>query len=154
MVFIIPNDEQIDFLTEQQKDILCTSISEYVLNYISDNRLSNKMKENIELDKYLNIKFNLLNNKELQTELENGINISDLAWYEPYQLNKTLWKPYIDKRNRNIETKENMATVKIFKCRKCGEMKCTTYQLQTRGADEPMTTFVECKVCGHKWKFG
>ncbi len=47
-----------------------------------------------------------------------------------------------------------MATVKIFKCRKCGEMKCTTYQLQTRGADEPMTTFVECKVCGHKWKFG
>jgi hypothetical protein len=59
MVFIIPNDEQIDFLTEQQKDILCTSISEYVLNYISDNRLSNKMKENIELDKYLNIKFNM-----------------------------------------------------------------------------------------------
>jgi len=154
MVFTIPADEQIDFLTEQQKDILCESISDYVINYISDNRLSNKMKENIELDKYLNIKFNLINNKDLQTELENGINISDLAWYEPYQLNKNLWKPYIDKRNRNIETKENMATVKIFKCRKCGEMKCTTYQLQTRGADEPMTTFVECKVCGHKWKFG
>jgi len=39
MVFIIPNDEQIDFLTEQQKNILCISISDYVLNYISDNRL-------------------------------------------------------------------------------------------------------------------
>ena len=155
MVFTIPEEEDLNFLTNEQKNILCQSISDFTSNYISNNRLSNRLKDNIELEKFMDIKFNLLNNKELQNKLiTDGIIISDLPWYEPFQLDNRLWKSYIDKRNRKIETKENMATVRIFKCRKCGEMKCTTYQLQTRGADEPMTTFVECKVCGHKWKFG
>ena len=155
MVFIIPEAEELNFLTNEQKNILCNSISEWATNYISDNRLNARLKDNIELDKYLDIKFNLLNNDELHNNLAtDGVVISDLPWYEPYKLDNRLWKPFIDKRNRKMETKENMATVRIFKCRKCGEMKCTTYQLQTRGADEPMTTFVECKVCGHKWKFG
>jgi transcription elongation factor S-II len=26
-------------------------------------------------------------------------------------------------------------------------------QMQTRSADEPMTTFVTCVNCGNKWKF-
>ena len=30
---------------------------------------------------------------------------------------------------------------------------CSHYQLQTRSADEPMTTFVSCQECGHRWKF-
>ena len=103
----------------------------------------------------MDIKFNFLNNKDLQNKLlEEGVNISEIAWYEPYQLDNRLWQLYIDKRNRKIETKENMATVRIFKCRKCGEMKCTTYQLQTRGADEPMTTFVTCLICYNTFKFG
>jgi DNA-directed RNA polymerase subunit M/transcription elongation factor TFIIS len=40
----------------------------------------------------------------------------------------------------------------ILKCGKCKSLKTTYYQLQTRSADEPMTTFVTCKGCGHKWK--
>lgn len=155
MPFIIPEDDDIDFLTNEQKNLLCNAISEFAVHYMSDNRLSNRLKPNIELDKYMDIKFNLINNAELHERMMlEGVNISDLPWYEPYKLDNRLWKPFIDKRNRKIEIKENMSTVNIFKCRKCGEMKCTTYQLQTRGADEPMTTFVECKVCGQKWKFG
>ena len=154
MIFIIPQDEDLDFLSNEQKQILCESISEFTTNYISDNRLSSKIRDNIELDKYLDIKFNILNNEELQLKLlSDGIFINELPWYEPHKLNNKLWKIYIDKRNRKIETKENMATVKIFKCRKCGEMKCTTYQLQTASIDEPMTTYVTCKVCGFRWKF-
>lgn len=40
----------------------------------------------------------------------------------------------------------------LFKCSKCKSTKTTYYQLQTRSADEPMTTYVTCKNCGHKWK--
>ena len=40
-----------------------------------------------------------------------------------------------------------------FKCGKCGQRKCTYYQMQTRSADEPMTTFVTCTVCNNRWKF-
>jgi transcription elongation factor S-II len=40
----------------------------------------------------------------------------------------------------------------IFVCRKCKSRKTTYYQLQTRSADEPMTTYVTCIGCGNKWK--
>ncbi|KAJ2765425.1 transcription elongation factor TFIIS [Coemansia nantahalensis] len=40
-----------------------------------------------------------------------------------------------------------------FKCGRCKKRKCTYYQLQTRSADEPMTTFVTCTVCNNRWKF-
>lgn len=40
----------------------------------------------------------------------------------------------------------------LFKCRKCGSKKTQYYQMQTRSADEPMTTFVTCCGCGLKWK--
>lgn len=41
----------------------------------------------------------------------------------------------------------------IFKCRKCNSKKTTYYQLQTRSADEPMTTYVTCMDCDNHWKF-
>lgn len=41
----------------------------------------------------------------------------------------------------------------IFKCSKCKTFKTTYTQAQTRSADEPMTTFVTCLNCNHRWKF-
>jgi DNA-directed RNA polymerase subunit M/transcription elongation factor TFIIS len=40
----------------------------------------------------------------------------------------------------------------LFKCGKCKSIKTTYYQMQTRSADEPMTTYVTCKGCGNRWK--
>ena len=37
-------------------------------------------------------------------------------------------------------------------CGKCGQKKVSYSQAQTRSADEPMTTFCECQVCGNRWK--
>ncbi|KAM0675134.1 transcription elongation factor TFIIS [Gurleya vavrai] len=45
------------------------------------------------------------------------------------------------------------AETDIFRCGKCKQRKTTYQQLQTRGADEPMTTFVTCVVCKNRWKF-
>ena len=44
-------------------------------------------------------------------------------------------------------------TTDQFKCGKCKQRKCTYFQMQTRSADEPMTTFVTCTNCGNRWKF-
>ena len=41
----------------------------------------------------------------------------------------------------------------MFSCGKCKGSKTTYFQMQTRSADEPMTTFVTCLVCKNKWKF-
>lgn len=39
-----------------------------------------------------------------------------------------------------------------LKCGRCGQKKVSYSQAQTRSADEPMTTFCECTVCGNRWK--
>lgn len=67
------------------------------------------------------------------------------------------------KKMRQQFTKEGidsaqLATVQgtktdLLKCGKCGKRNCTYNQVQTRSADEPMTTFVLCNECGNRWKF-
>lgn len=45
------------------------------------------------------------------------------------------------------------ANIELF-CRSCKKKsKCDYYQVQTRSADEPMTTFVTCLECDAKWKY-
>ena len=75
---------------------------------------------------------------------------------------KTNQELYPEKWNKIIEDKklrlENKYFPKIeastdnFNCRKCKSNQCTYYQLQTRSADEPMTTFVTCIKCNARWK--
>ncbi|CAL1408109.1 unnamed protein product [Linum trigynum] len=66
------------------------------------------------------------------------------------------------KENEKIEAKAlfdcelgsaPMATTDQFKCGKCGQRKCKYHQMQTRSADEPMTTYVTCVNCDNRWKF-
>ncbi|XP_007459369.1 PREDICTED: transcription elongation factor A protein 3 [Lipotes vexillifer] len=45
-------------------------------------------------------------------------------------------------------------TTDLFQCSKCKKKNCTYNQVQTRSADEPMTTFVLCNECGNRWKPG
>lgn len=54
-----------------------------------------------------------------------------------------------DSRLAQVEgTKTSLLT-----CGKCRKKNCTYNQMQTRSADEPMTTFVLCMECGNRWKF-
>jgi DNA-directed RNA polymerase subunit M/transcription elongation factor TFIIS len=152
-MFQIPPEHDIDIINDEQKKALSNSITTYVNYYISDNRLPIKLKESIQLDKYLDIKYNLTNSETLLSSINLGkIDINKLPWMEPHLLDDKLWRIHIDKRDKNRETMDKMATINIFKCSKCKEMKCTTYQLQTASIDEPMTTYIKCKVCGHSWK--
>lgn len=53
----------------------------------------------------------------------------------------------------NLERlKENAQGKGFFTCRKCKSKNTFYYQQQTRGADEPMTNFVNCIDCGNQWK--
>jgi DNA-directed RNA polymerase subunit M/transcription elongation factor TFIIS len=152
-MFKIPEEHDINLLTKEQKKELENALNTYESYYIINNKLSDRFKTKISLEKYLNIKYNLLNSTTLLGKITNKeIEINKLPWLDPYELDETQWKIYIDKRDKKRDTIEKMATVNIFKCRKCGEMKCTSYQLQTASIDEPMTTFINCKVCGNSWK--
>lgn len=45
------------------------------------------------------------------------------------------------------------ASTNEFTCGRCKKKETTYYQMQTRSADEPMTTYVTCVNCGNNWKF-
>lgn len=58
--------------------------------------------------------------------------------------------PHLDQVIRADQDTEGATT--MFKCGKCKNRKTTYYQMQTRSADEPLTTFVRCLVCDTRWK--
>lgn len=63
-------------------------------------------------------------------------------------------KDILEKMAREcVRGQTTQASTDQFQCSKCKQRKTTYYQMQTRSADEPMTTFVSCVVCGNKWKF-
>jgi len=79
-----------------------------------------------------------------------------VAFMTHQELAPEKWAKLIEaktKRDLNkCETNLSAAT-DTFTCRKCKGNQCTYYQLQTRSADEPMTTFVTCLLCSARFKF-
>ena len=70
-------------------------------------------------------------------------------------LDPAKWKELIQLKklhDENLYSPKLDANTDDFTCRKCKSRKCSYYQLQTRSADEPMTTFVTCIECGNRWK--
>ena len=84
------------------------------------------------------------------TDTEAGSFLSqEMASDEMKQLRQEIAKEGI----REAQVAKNQGTeTNLFKCGKCGKRKTTYTQLQTRSADEPMTTFVLCLDCGNRWK--
>ncbi|KXT15432.1 hypothetical protein AC579_10584 [Pseudocercospora musae] len=60
----------------------------------------------------------------------------------------------LEKENMNkaMTAQEEKAISTTFQCGKCKQQKVAYSQAQTRSADEPLTTFCECTVCGNRWK--
>ncbi|KAJ7633876.1 transcription factor S-II, central domain-containing protein [Mycena polygramma] len=52
-----------------------------------------------------------------------------------------------------LGAEEQEAETSAFTCPKCNARKSRYRQLQTRSADEPMTTYVHCVNCKHRFKF-
>jgi DNA-directed RNA polymerase subunit M/transcription elongation factor TFIIS len=66
------------------------------------------------------------------------------------------WKAVIERiieMEKKLYSKNEAASIVMW-CSGCKKKsKCDYYQLQTRSADEPMTTFVTCLECDRRWKF-
>ena len=110
---------------------------------------------NIYLDRmktiYTNIQY-----EPLKILIQSGnIKTSELAFMTHQEMRPDKWDIMIEEKNKRDKCKYETvieAATDTFKCRKCKSNKCTYYQMQTRSADEPMTTFVSCLDCGCRWK--
>ena len=133
------------------------SINIFTDKYCSINNM-NSYKNNIYIDKFnfiiQNINNEIKNNYLLDQILNNNdFDLNNIAFLSANEIFPDNWKKIIDRINLIEEKKKNIATTDIYTCRKCKQSRCTVHQKQTRSADEPMTTFVNCMVCGYAWKF-
>ena len=62
----------------------------------------------------------------------------------------------MDWQDKHADEALEAAGVKVgpgfHKCGNCGSHNTSFHQKQTRSADEPMTSFIRCKDCKHRWK--
>ena len=115
----------------------------------------------IYIDKLRSILLNLnakstVQNKQLLKRLKSGqFKAHELAFMTHQELFPEKWKTLIEekiKRDQNEGKVDLSAATDEFYCFRCKKRKCSYYQMQTRSADEPMTTFVTCLLCGNNWR--
>ena len=110
---------------------------------------------NLYFEKFKTIFINLKNPQILSNVLNKNFRVHELAFMSHHEMSPNKWDELINLkkiRDENKYTPKIEASTDNFTCYKCKSKKCSYYQLQTRSADEPMTTFVTCLDCGCRWK--
>jgi transcription elongation factor S-II len=85
----------------------------------------------------------------------NVIKPHTIAFMTHQEMNHERWAELIDiksKRDKNKFEVNMSASTDTFTCHKCKGNQCTYYLQQVRSADEPMTCYITCIQCGHRWK--
>ena len=116
---------------------------------------SNNLFVNIYIQKLKCILYNLKEESLLKKLQNKNFKAHELAYMSHYDMSPDKWKELLELQKIKDENKfvdKIEASTDDFTCFKCRTKKCTFYQLQTRSADEPMTTFVTCINCGNRWK--
>ncbi|WFD37374.1 transcription elongation factor TFIIS [Malassezia japonica] len=99
------------------------------------------------------------NNPELREQvLDGSISADELVVMKSEDMASSARKAEREKlQQQNLHNAKGAeaqeAETDAFQCGKCKQRKTRYYQMQTRSADEPMTTFVTCVNCNNKWKF-
>ena len=168
--------DNIDIVTNIEKSVYNWSINDakfkkLVLNW------KNPQFAHIYKQRWINIWYNISHpdNTMIRTDITSGKigNLKKIAWLPP----ESLWPngPYATtvRDNRDKEAAMDVAYKRLgdnyegmIECKKCAynnrskkqedkvkTFKTTYYQMQTRSADEPMTTFVTCHECSNRWRF-
>lgn len=99
---------------------------------------------------FLKVKFNLQRSQNLFNDVIDGtFKVQDIA---SSLLKEYYAEKWLRVQNSSVVYKEEINN-SLIQCPKCKQNKVHYYQLQTRSADEPMTTFCTCTHCNNRWKF-
>jgi DNA-directed RNA polymerase subunit M/transcription elongation factor TFIIS len=165
-------DKVIENYSELMDLELATQLEESILHVVADQGI----KENIDLDWTNRIFWNMYrsrcislyenlrgkdsyvgNTENWLAKLKTGeISPRGFAELTAVDLCPSRWKASIEKiieSDKRLYSKNENAAIFMW-CSNCKKKtKCDYYQMQTRSADEPMTTFVNCLECDRRWKF-
>jgi DNA-directed RNA polymerase subunit M/transcription elongation factor TFIIS len=138
-------DKLHSFYSEDETKLIINKLTNYYHDYAKNN---NVMPSNVK-----NLIISQINDLYVDNR-NNAININTIDEYlnqTPQERCPKLWDAVIKKTEFIEEKKNNIYTTDIYECYKCHKRRCTIEIIQTRSADEPATTFVNCVVCGNHW---
>lgn len=152
-------------LSEEAAENAALNLERGIYNFTlreSDNKNIVKKWDNgyfvqIYADRLRTVCINMGNDRVIHLIASKQIKAHELAFMTHQDMHPDKWAALIKAKQlrdkHKYETKVEASTDN-FTCpnSKCRSTKCTYYQLQTRSADEPMTTFVTCIDCGKRWK--
>ena len=102
-------------------------------------------------------KNNKIGNKNFVKRVKSGeIDLTKIAFMTPQQIFPEKWKKLQDRKKASdnyLYCKQLAPVTDKYYCGRCHKNKCTSYEVQLRSSDEPMSTLVECLECGHNWQF-
>lgn len=152
-------------MNEEAASNAALNLERGIYNYTlreSDNKNIVKKWDNgyfvqIYADRLRTVCINMGNQHVMQLLTAKQIKAHELAFMTHQDMHPDKWSELIKAkqlRDKNKYETKVEASTDNFTCpnSKCRSTKCTYYQLQTRSADEPMTTFVTCIDCGKRWK--
>jgi transcription elongation factor S-II len=87
---------------------------------------------------------------ELEPEIMASMSEFDMASQEMKTSRANDVKELIEARKTDLSV--GTVGTDMFQCPKCKARKANYYQRQTRSADEPMTIFLTCLMCRHRWR--
>jgi len=123
----------------------------YCQNKINNNK--DKLY-NVYVHKIKNI-YNNLTEYVIKKIKKKELTNANIIEYSPWELNPIEWEKYLNEQKKKdtiVMKKTPKQTTNLYTCSRCKNKECSTYQLQTRSADEPMTLFVTCENCNKVWK--
>lgn len=149
-------------------DSLCTDLEKCIVRHSkqmiergkSVAAWDNHKFTNIYKHKFLSLQNAFLTNENLRDKIKSRkVSVVEVVAMRPEQLQPDgVYAKTVEEKVHKEMHKEYLAQqavknhIGFFTCNKCKSKKTTYYQLQTRSADEPMTTYVSCLNCGKKWK--
>lgn len=112
--------------------------------------ISRSIYSNIKKDSYIgnsNLYSRMLDNKEFNPHM--------LPYMLCHNIFPERWKDIIEKNQLRFKAAYEIKLVAMsdmITCMRCKSKKVSYYELQTRSGDEASTLFMNCLICGKKWK--
>ena len=152
-------------LTEIQAKDMEIGVFNYAIEYASEHEIpvtwmcelfkdvyiakARSVYTNVNPDTYIK------NTDLLKRILECEMKPHEVAFLKAEGLFPDKWQSILEKEtilNQSAYENTQASMTSDITCGKCKKNKITYYELQTRSADEPMTCFYRCLLCGNRWK--
>ena len=158
--FYIPEKERgksITSLTTHFDKKICKSIEkgfyDFTEQYCKSSASTMELAQSIYRDHIQNFVYNCEQNNPTIKKLKKMVkkdkyNPYNFAFLRPHELDEENWKKILLRKKTTEETLNNLPTIEWRPCSVCKSVEHFYEQMQTRSADEPMTTFYYCKKCG------